>query len=81
MVNTLFKFKIGFLIIITSNMVLLFTVCFNEYFGDQYSYMMYFVLIDFLQSGALIILPKAYVMCFGQENILLTHGLIQLLGV
>ena len=75
------SFKMTYLIILALNSVLLFTVCFNEYIGDKYIYMLYFIMSDLFIVGALLIMPQVYVKSFGQKNIFMIHGLVQLFGV
>ncbi len=62
-------------------MVITLTVCFNRYFGDKYSYLAYYTVIDFVSVGAFIISPQIYIERFGHANIILIHGLIRFFSV
>ena len=57
-------------------MILGFTVCFNEYFGNKFTYLCYVILFDVVLNGVQIIQPKIFVARFGHENLILIHGLI-----
>lgn len=62
-------------------MFILFTVCFNEYVGNRWTYFLYIALIDFFYSGFSIIHPKVYLRCYGHKNIVLVHGACKLLEI
>ena len=76
-----FSFKTSFSLISCFNMVLNFTVCFNEYFGNKYTYLMYFICADLLICGQLIIMPQTYIKAYGHKNVFLVNGIIGILGI
>lgn len=75
------KFKTTFSLITCFNMMLNFTVCFNEYFGNKYTYLMYFIGADLLICGQLIIMPQTYMKAYGQKNVFLVNGIVGFLGI
>ncbi len=53
----------------------------NEYYGNQYTYMGYYILIDFCKNGNIIVAPHINMKRFGPENIVLINGLIKFFGI
>ena len=62
-------------------MVFLFTVCINEYVASKLMYLFWYSGISFFSYGSMIIMPTIYVKCFGQKNLIIVHGLVQLISV
>ena len=69
------------MIIISSFMVLSFTVCFNEYIGNKYTYMVYLMLQYFAECGKIVVEPHLTIKRFGHSNIVLIHGIVKFLEV
>lgn len=70
-----------YMILITGFMVITFTLPVCEYFKSEWLYMLYFVISDLGVAGIMLTQPKVYINAFGHQNLVLTHGLIQFLGV
>lgn len=62
-------------------MVITFTVCFNEYIGNKYTYLAYFSFMDFFTVGAFILSTQVYVKRFGHVNMILIHGILRMFAV
>lgn len=75
------SFKLSYLLILTIYMVLTFTVCINEYYGNKYTYMGYYILIDFCKNGSIILAPNISIKRFGHKNIVLINGLMKFFGI
>jgi hypothetical protein len=57
------------------------TLALNKYIASKVVYFIWCFIINFFQSGILLMFPQAYVKCFGQNNLVLMHGIGGLLGV
>lgn len=78
------SFKISYLVVITSCMVITFTVCYNQLVPSPYNkgvYLIFYILTDFISLGAMIIQPKVYINRFGHNNLIMIHGLIRLIMI
>lgn len=62
-------------------MIINFTVCFNQYFGNKYTYLIYFICADLLICGQLIIMPQTYLKVYGHKNMFLVNGIVGFLSI
>ena len=71
----------NFLIFNAIIMVLELTVYYNVYLANKILYYAYCLLIYLMQCALLILIPSGLEKCFGNKEMLLPYGLIQLFGV
>lgn len=65
----------------TITMALLLTLGLNKYFGVKYLYGIWCLGINTFQSGILLMTPSVYSKCFGNNNLILIHGIEAVLGI
>jgi hypothetical protein len=62
-------------------MALVFTICINEIIGNKILYMIWSLLILSSSCGMTLLLPTGYAKSFGENNLSLVYGVVQLVSV